>query len=210
MPASVLIADDHRMFREGLAAILPASQFKIVGQVEDGQAAVRLARRLQPDLVLLDISMPMLNGVDATREVLRAAPRCRPVIVSMHADAPYIGESIRAGARGYVVKSQPALELVGALLQVLSGEIYLPPRTAQALPELLRAADDMRSDPLTPREREVLQLIAEGRPTKEVASVLGISFKTAESHRTHLMRKLDIHETAGLVRYAIRRRLIDV
>ena len=208
MPSRVLIADDHRLFREGLAAILPTTHFEIVGQVEDGQAAVRLARRLQPDLALLDITIPLLNGMDATREVLRVAPRCRVVIISMHSDLPYVGESLRAGARGYVIKSQPASELVAALLQVLGGEVYLPPKAAHALPELLHAADEVLSDPLTPREREVLQLIAEGRPTKEVASVLGISFKTAESHRTHLMRKLDIHETAGLVRYAIRHRMI--
>jgi len=210
MRARLLLADDHRMFREGLAAVLPPARFEIVDQVEDGQAAVRSARRLQPDMALLDIGMPLLNGVEATREVLRAAPRCRPVIVSMHCDAQYIGAALRAGARGYVIKSQPASELVAALDKVLQGSVYLPPRMADALPELLHAADEERTDPLTAREREVLQLIAEGRTTKEVASVLGISFKTAESHRTHLMQKLGIHETAGLVRYAIRRRMIEV
>jgi DNA-binding NarL/FixJ family response regulator len=206
----LLIADDHRMFREGLAAVLPPAEFEVVGQVEDGQSAVRMARKLEPDMALLDITMPLLNGVEAAREIRKAVPHCRPVIVSMHCDAPYVGESLRAGARGYVIKSQPASELIGALLQVLRGEVYLPPRMAQALPELLHSLDDLHSDPLTAREREVLQLIAEGRTTKEIASVLGISFKTAESHRTHLMRKLDIHETAGLVRYAIRRRMIEV
>src|SRR5262249_26512292 len=107
MRARLLIADDHRMFREGLAAVLPPADFEVVAQVEDGQSAVRMARRLQPDMALLDITMPMLNGVEATREVRRAAPRCKPVIVSMHSDAPYVGEALRAGARGYVVKSQP-------------------------------------------------------------------------------------------------------
>ena len=210
MRARLLLADDHRMFREGLAAVLPPARFEIVDQVEDGQAAVRSARRLQPDMALLDISMPLLNGVEAAREVRRAAPQCRPVIVSMHCDAQYVGAALRAGARGYVIKSQPASELIAALCKVLEGAVYLPPRMADALPELLQAADEVHSDPLTAREREVLQLIAEGRTTKEVASVLGISFKTAESHRTHLMHKLGIHETAGLVRYAIRRRMIEV
>ena len=210
MRARLLIADDHRMFREGLMAVLPREEFEVVGQVEDGQSAVRLARQLQPDLALLDITMPMLNGVEATREVRRAAPRCRPVIVSMHCDTAYVAEALRAGARGYVVKSQPAAELVAALRHVMGGEVYLPPKIARTLPDLLQAVDDLGADPLTAREREVLQMVAEGRTTKEIAAVLGISFKTAESHRTHLMAKLDIHDTAGLVRYAVRRRMIEI
>jgi DNA-binding NarL/FixJ family response regulator len=209
MPARVLIADDHRMFREGVARSLPKDEFPVVGQAADGQEAVRLARRLQPELALIDVAMPGLNGVDATREVRRVSPGSGVVVLTMHEESPYVTEALRAGARGYVLKTQSIAELLDALRQVQRGNVYVSPGLWRDVVDSYRSGDDARPDPLTPREREVLQLIAEGHTTKQIADALHISFKTAESHRSHLMTKLDIHVTAGLVRYAIRRGLVQ-
>ena len=210
MPTRLLIADDHQLFREGLKALLPPAEFEVVAEAADGQEAIRLGRRVQPDLALLDITMPGLNGVDAARELLRVSPRSHVVLLTMHQDKAYLVEALRAGVRGYVLKSQPTAELLHALREVARGEVYLAPGFWRTLVESYQNGEDMVLDPLSPREREVLQLVAEGKTTKEIASTLGISFKTAETHRANIMAKLDIHETAGLVRYAIRNRLIQV
>ena len=210
MPARLLIADDHQLFREGIKALLPPGEFEVVAESADGQETIRLARRLQPDIALLDVSMPSLNGVDAARELLRVSPRSRVMLLTMHKDNAYLVEALRAGVRGYVLKSQPTAELLHALREVARGEVYLAPGFWRTLVESYQNGEDMVLDPLSPREREVLQLVAEGKTTKEIAGTLGISFKTAETHRAHIMAKLDIHETAGLVRYAIRSRLIQV
>jgi DNA-binding NarL/FixJ family response regulator len=209
MPARVLIADDHRMFREGVTRCLPREEFFVVGQAADGQEAVRLARRLQPELAIIDVAMPGLNGVDATRELRRVSPGSGVVILTMHEEGPYVTEALRAGARGYVLKTQSTAELLEALRQVHAGNVYVSPGLWRDVVDSYRSGEEVPQDPLTPREREVLQLIAEGHTTKEIAQALGISFKTAESHRSHLMTKLDIHVTAGLVRYAIRRGLVQ-
>jgi len=210
MPLRVLIADDHRMFREGLKTVLNSSkEFDVVGEASDGQDAVRLARKLQPDLALLDITMPGLNGVDAAREVRRAAPKAKVLMLTMHRDGIYLAEALRAGATGYLLKTQGAGELLEALREVAHGEVYLSPGLSNALVEGYQHPERLHQDPLSPREREVLQLVAEGKTTKEIAAVLGISYKTAESHRLRVMSKLDIHDTAGLVRYAIRNRMIQ-
>jgi len=210
MPARLLIADDHQLFRDGIKALLPPGEFEVVAESADGQETIRLARRLQPDVALLDVSMPSLNGVDAARELLRVSPGSRVVLLTMHKDNAYLVEALRAGVRGYVLKSQPTAELLHALREVARGEVYLAPGFWRTLVESYQNGEDMVLDPLSPREREVLQLVAEGKTTKEIASTLGISFKTAETHRANIMAKLDIHETAGLVRYAIRNRLIQV
>ena len=210
MPARLLIADDHQLFRDGIKALLPPGEFEVVAESADGQETIRLARRLQPDVALLDVSMPSLNGVDAARELLRVSPGSRVVLLTMHKDNAYLVEALRAGVRGYVLKSQPTAELLHALREVARGEVYLAPGFWRTLVESYQNGEDMVLDPLSPREREVLQLVAEGKTTKEIASTLGISFKTAETHRANIMGKLDIHETAGLVRYAIRNRLIQV
>ena len=210
MPARLLIADDHQLFREGIKALLPPGEFEVVAESADGQETIRLARRLQPDIALLDVSMPSLNGVDAARELLRVSPGSRVVLLTMHKDNAYLVEALRAGVRGYVLKSQPTAELLHALREVARGEVYLAPGFWRTLVESYQNGEDMVLDPLSPREREVLQLVAEGKTTKEIAATLGISFKTAETHRANIMGKLDIHETAGLVRYAIRNRLIPV
>ena len=208
MRIRILLGDDHRMFREAVRTTLPREEFEIVAEASDGQEAVRLARRHQPDIALLDISMPSLNGVDAGREVLRASPRSRVVMLSMHKEDGYLLEALRAGARGYVLKNQGVDELVGALREVARGHVYLSAGLSRVLVESIQGGDEPDADPLSPREREVLQLVAEGMTTKEIGATLNISFKTAECHRQRIMAKLDIHATAGLVRYAIRNRMI--
>ncbi len=197
------------MFREGLIALLPAHEFEVVAEASDGREAIRLAQLRQPDLALLDISMPGLNGVDATREVLRVSPRTRVVVLTMHKDSAYLFEALRAGARGYVLKSQGRNELLEALRAVAQGEARLAQGLLDPLVGIVQGGLEAQTDPLSPREREVLQLIAEGRSSKEIGAALNISPKTAESHRARIMAKLDIHETASLVRYAIRRRLVQ-
>lgn len=208
MSPRLLLADDHEMFRDGLTRLLSAHSFEVVGEASDGREAVRLARRLQPDIAILDITMPELNGIDTAREVLRAAPRTRVIVLTMHTEDAYLLEALRAGARGYVLKSLGIEALLEALRQVSEGEVYLSPGLSRALVESY-AYGEKRSDPLTPREREVLQLVAEGKTTREIAASLTIGFKTADTHRQNIMSKLAIHDTAGLVRYAIRHHLIE-
>jgi DNA-binding NarL/FixJ family response regulator len=164
---------------------------------------------LHPDIAVVDISMPTLNGIDAVREMSRSCPKTKTILLTQHEEDQYIREALEAGVRGYVLKSQAANDLVHAIQQVSRGQFYLSPGVSRAVVEAYRTKSQMPSDPLTVRERQVLQLIAEGRSTKDVASLLGISVKTAESHRTRLMQKLDIHETASLVRYAVRRGLVQ-
>ncbi|TMQ55454.1 MAG: response regulator transcription factor [Candidatus Eisenbacteria bacterium] len=209
MSTRVLIADDHALFRDGLKALLVAGEFEIVAEVENGQDAIREARRLHPDVAIVDIGMPGLNGVDAAREVLRVSPGTKVIVLTMHKDHIYIAESLRAGARGYVLKSRGAKELLEALREIVRGGIYLSPGLSQEVVESFLRGDKPPESPLSPREREVLQLVAEGKTTKEVAATLFISFKTVESHRQRIMSKLDLHETASLVRYAIRSGLIQ-
>jgi DNA-binding NarL/FixJ family response regulator len=208
-PIKILIADDHRMFREGLRSALETEDFEIVGEAEDGRQAVHDARRLRPQIAILDISMPGLNGVDATREILRESPETRVIVLTMHKEEPYVAAALRAGARGYVLKSDGVARLAEAIREVARGEVSLAHEFWRPLVESYQRGEDLAADRLSPREREVVQLIAEGKTTREIAEALNISFKTADSHRTHIMAKLDIHDLAGIVRYAIRNRLIQ-
>jgi two-component system response regulator NreC len=208
MPISVLLADDHLIVCQSLRAILEREGFQVVGEARDGRQAVRLARARRPDAAVLDVSMPLLNGLDAAREIQKTCPRTRAILLTVHAEEPYVLQALQAGVRGYVLKSQAVTDLVRALQEVCRGAIYLSPGVSAALVEAYRTKKDVH-DPLTCREREVLQLVAEGKTTKEIATLLGVSTKTVESHRAHVMQKLDIHGTASLVRYAIRRGLID-
>jgi two-component system, NarL family, response regulator NreC len=208
MPCRVLLAEDHQIVREGLRALLEQAGHMIVGEAADGRTACRLAHKTQPDIAILDVSMPVLNGLDALHGIQRVSPRTRTIFLTMHAERPFVLRAMQAGARGYVLKSHAAEEVLRAIRAVLRGAVYLGPEVAALLVKAYRDGDRDLDDPLTLREREVLQLVGEGRTTKAIAGVLGISFKTAESHRNRIMKKLDIHETAGLVRYAIRRGLL--
>jgi two-component system, NarL family, response regulator NreC len=209
MQLRILLADDHLIFRQGLKTLLERAGFDVVAEAPDGLAAVRLAHERQPDIAVLDLTMPLLNGLDAAREIRQGAPQTRPIVLTMHTEDPYVIEALRAGVRGYVLKTQAAADLIQAIEQVSRGAVYLSPGVAGTLVQAYLAKTELPPDPLTPRERQVLQLVAEGKTTKEIATLLGISAKTAESHRGRLTKKLHIHETAGLVRYAIRRGLIQ-
>ncbi len=198
MPIRIVLADDHVLVRQGLKSLLEREKFQVVAEASDGQDAVRLTETHHPDIAVLDISMPTLNGIDAAREL---GPQ--------HEEEQYIHEALEAGVKGYVLKNQVASDLIHAIQQVSRGEFYLSPGISRAVVEAYRSKSDRPADPLTVRERQVLQLIAEGKSTKDAASLLGISVKTAESHRMRLMQKLDIHETASLVRYAVRRGLVQ-
>jgi len=208
MAIQVLLADDHQIMRQGLKSLLEREGFTVVAEASDGREAVRQAERGQPHVAILDLAMPQLNGLDAAREIIRASPRTKAILLTMHTEDPYVLEALRAGVGGYVLKTQAAADLLQAIREVMRGAIYLSPGVSRALVDAYRARTDLPADPLSPREREVLQLVAEGKTTKEVAVTLGVSVKTAESHRTRIMEKLDIHETANLVRYAIRRGIV--
>ncbi len=209
MPNRILLADDHAIVRQGLKALLEREGFTVIAEAEDGQAAVRAARERCPDVAVLDFSMPLLNGRDAAREILQVCPRAKAILLTMHTDDHYVLEALQIGVKGYVVKSQASGDLVRAINEVQRGMTYLSPGVSETVVQAFLSKAAMPRDPLTSREREVLQLVAEVKSTKEIAQLLAISFKTAESHRTRIMKKTDIHETAGLVRYAVRRGLIQ-
>jgi len=209
MRLRIILADDHTIVREGLHALLERAGFEIVGEATDGRAAVELARSLQPDIAVLDIGMPALNGIDAAREILRASPGTRTILLTIHDEKQYVVEALRAGVSGYLLKTKAAGDLVQAIREVSRGALFISPGLSRDVLKSFLENKDAHATPLSPREREVLQLIAEGKSTKEVAAILGISVKTAESHRTRIMEKLDIHETATLVRYAIRQGVIQ-
>jgi two-component system response regulator NreC len=207
MPIQILLADDHVIFRQGLRALLERAEMTVMGEASDGHEALRLAHERHPDVAVLDITMPHLNGLETARRLREAVPRTKVILLTVHTETPYILEAIHAGVSGYVLKTQAAVDLVQAIRDVLQGTIYLSPRVAHAVVQAYLTKADFPPDPLTSREREILQRIAEGQTTKEIAFFLGLSVKTVESHRIRMMRKLDIHETATLVRYAIRRGL---
>lgn len=204
----ILIADDHPMFRQGLRSLLEREGFDVVGEAADGHEAARLARQLNPSVAVLDLGMPQLNGIEAARDIYKRAPGTQVVLLTMYEDDAYVLEALRAGIRGYVLKAQAASDLLAAIREVLRGAVYLSPGISEAVINAYMQKAELPPDPLTDRERQVLQLVAEGNTTKQIAQVLGVSVKTAESHRTRMMQKLAIHETASLVRYAIRRGFI--
>jgi DNA-binding NarL/FixJ family response regulator len=208
MSCRLLLADDHHIVRQALRGLLEAAGHEVIGEASDGHEALKLARTLNPDIAVLDLSMPLLNGLDAAREMRRLSPGIRTILLTMHTDKGYVLQALRAGARGYVLKTQAAEDLISAIREILRGETYLSPGVAASVVDAFLENTDETADPLTARERQILQLVAEGNTTKEIARLLNVSFKTAESHRNHIMKKLDIHEVAGLVRYAIRKGLL--
>ncbi len=209
MSIQVLLADDHQIVRQSLKVLLEKEGLKIVGEAANGQEAVKIAESLHPDVAVLDVSMAVLNGIDAAKEIQKVSPQTKTIFLTVHDEDPYLLDALRVGAKGYVVKTHAAENLVQAIREASRGGVYLSPEVSRAVVQAYQNKTELSSEPLSPRERQVLQLIAEGKTTKEVAGVLNISVKTAETHRTRIMEKLDIHETAGLVRYAIRRGIVQ-
>jgi len=209
MAIHVLLADDHGVLRQSLRALLEREGLIVVGEASDGRGAVELVAELRPQVAIIDLSMPLLNGIDAARAIQKANPQTRIVLLTVHTEDSYVLEAFRAGVRGYVVKTQAATDLVHAIHDVADGGTYLSPRISRAVIDAFVTGTELPPEPLTLREREVLVLVAEGKATKEIAELLGVSVKTVETHRAHIMNKLGIHEAANLVRYAIRRGLIE-
>ena len=213
-PILILIADDHALVRAGIRAFLERiPNIEVVAEASDGREAVELVAKRQPDIVLMDIAMPGLNGLEATRQIVKLWPGVRVIVLSMHASEEYVWQALRAGARGYLLKGASLAELELALSSVVRGELYLsPPLSQQAITEYVQRTgkERAREEKLTVRQREILSLIAEGKSTKKVALQLNISVKTVESHRTQIMERLNIHDVAGLVRYAIKTGLVKI
>lgn len=212
----VVLAEDHAIVREGIRRLLAAEpDIVVVGEAADGEAAVRLTENLRPDVVCMDISMPGLSGLEATRQIKARLPEVGIVVLTMHEEEAYLYELVKAGASGYVLKRASARDLVDAVRAVAGGHTFLHPVIARRLVrehEHTGGRDDdrRRYDGLTERERQVVRLIANGKTNREIAEALHISVKTVETHRTHIMEKLDLHDRAHLVRYAVRKGLIDL
>lgn len=211
----ILIADDHTLLRNGICALLEDEQdMTIVGEASDGREAVRLAGQLKPDVVLMDIAMPLLNGLEATRQIKREHPEVNVLVLTMYDHEEYFRQMLEVGASGYIIKRAAATELVSAIRAVYNGEAVLSPAITRLLLEdyLSHEAHSDRDDPnaLSSREREVLQLIAEGKTSREIADILHLSVKTVQSHRTSLMQKLDLHDRGELIKYAIQKKIIEL
>ena len=213
-PARILIADDHALVRRGIHATLDEDpRWQVVAEAEDGRAAVELAARLKPDVVVLDVTMPGLNGLDAARAILAADPAVRVLILTVHESEQLVHEVFRAGARGYLLKSDAGTELVAAVEALLAGRLHFTSKVGRLVLEgFLGEGPERRvgsaSTPLSAREREVLQMLAEGQSNKDIARQLDISVKTAETHRANIMRKMEFESLSDLVRYAIKNRII--
>jgi DNA-binding NarL/FixJ family response regulator len=212
---TIVLADDHQMVREGLRALLDAEpDCQVVGEAADGLATLELVERLTPDIVVVDVLMPGMNGLEAARQITQRSPRTQIVILSMHANEAYVSEALRAGAEAYVLKDASSEELVRAVRQVSAGRRYLsPPLSERAVEAYLSKATESEFDlydTLTPREREVLQLVAEGYTSPEIAQRFSISPRTVETHRANMMRKLELSTQADVIRYALRRGVISV
>jgi two-component system response regulator NreC len=207
---TILLADDHSVVRQGFRRILESQpDMEITGEAGNGREAVELASRLKPDVVVMDVAMPGLNGIEATRRLMDQSPRTRVLALSMHKDSVYVREILRAGARGYLLKDAIDADLLAAVRAVARGEGYLSPGIANAVLTDYRQHVTDPIDLLTSREREVLQLIAEGKTNKEIAALLNLSVYTVDAHRGRIMEKLNLHSTGELVRFAVRKGLID-
>jgi DNA-binding NarL/FixJ family response regulator len=209
-PFRILLADDHSLVRQGFRRILESHpDFEIIGEAADGRQAVEMTEKLKPDVVVMDVAMPGLNGIDATRQICESSPRTRVLALSMHRDAVYVREILRAGARGYLLKDAIDADLVSAVRAVARGEGYIAPAVADCVLADYRQHVSDPIDLLTAREREVLQLIAEGKTNKEIATLLNLSVYTVDAHRGRIMEKLNLHSAGELVRFALRKGLID-
>jgi DNA-binding NarL/FixJ family response regulator len=207
---TILLADDHSVVRQGFRRILESqADMEIVGEAGNGREAIERATELGPDVVVMDVAMPELNGIEATRRLMETSPHTRVLALSMHKDAVYVREILRAGARGYLLKDAIDADLLAAVRAVARGEAYLSPAIADSVLTDYRQHVTDPIDLLTTREREVLQLIAEGKTNKEIATDLKLSIYTVDAHRGRIMEKLNLHSTGELVRFALRKGLID-
>ena len=211
----ILLADDHTLLRNGISAILEdEADIIVVGEADNGREAVRLADQLKPNIVLIDIAMPLLNGLEATRQIKHEHPGISVLVLTMYDNEEYFRKMLEVGASGYIIKRAAATELVSAIRAVYNGEAVLSPAITRLLLEdyLNRDTNNEKDDPnaLSSREREVLQLIAEGKTSREIAEILNLSVKTVQSHRTNLMQKLDLHDRGDLIKYAIQKKIIEL
>ncbi len=208
----VLLADDHKIVAEGLRSLLE-SEFELVGTVEDGRALVAAAQKLNPDVIVTDISMPLLNGIDAAQQIKKVTPKVKIVFLTMHPDVTYATRALEAGASGYVLKHAAPSELITAIKEVLNGRIYLTPMIAKDVLDSFMGESHQRRKAvieLTPRQREVVQLTSEGRSAKEIASILNISTRTVEFHKYRVMESLGLRTNADLIQYAIKHGIVSV
>lgn len=211
----VVIADDHGIVRKGLRLELEQhEEFEVVGEASDGREAVRVAEELAPDIVIMDIAMPNLNGIDAAAQIVKRSPQTRVIILSMHSDESYLTRALTSGVKGYLLKETADLDLFRAIQAVAQGKVFFSPAIANTLLEDYMRQLQQRGlkdsyDLLTDREKEILQLLAEGKSNKEVASTLDLSTYTVETHRTHIMQKLNLHSAADIVLYAVRKKIIS-
>ena len=215
MKIKVLLADDHTILRDGIRSLIEDEpDMEVVGEAEDGITVVKLADSLKPDVILMDLAMPLLNGLEATRQIRKNQPGAKILILTMHENEEYIRQVLAAGAMGYILKDAAARELLGAIRSVHKGEVVLSPAiTRLIVTDYLRWGDlsaHEPSDGLTDRERQILQLIAEGYTNKQIADILSISIKTVQAHRLNLMKKLDLHDRGELIKYAIQKKIIDI
>lgn len=215
-PLRLLLADDHEIVRKGLRSVLEAQRdCEVVGEAADGRQAIALVKELSPDIVILDISMPLLNGLEATRQILKIRPQTKVLILTMHESDPLIRDVLDAGARGYILKTDAGRDLVSAVESLRRNKTFFTSRVSQMILDGFLKGDSRPADSetggirLTPRQREIVQLLAEGKSSKEVAVALDLSVKTAETHRANIMRKLDCHSVSEVVRYAIRNKIIE-
>ncbi len=211
----ILLADDHTILRDGIRSLLEDDpNIVVVGEAENGRAAVKMACQLEPDVVLMDIAMPILNGLEATRQIKRDIPKVKVLILSMHDDDAYIQQALTYGAMGYILKDASASELLAAIFTVYNGEAVLsPPITRLVIEDYLRwggIQNNSTYNGISPREHEVLQLIAEGYNNKEIAKILTIAIKTVQTHRSNIMKKLDLHDSGELIKYAIQKKIIEI
>ena len=209
MSLRLILADDHLIVRQGIRALVEREGMQVIAEAADGLQLVQHVTAQLPDVVVAEVSMPILNGIDSTRQMLALFPSLGVVLLTMYDDESCVAEALRAGARGYVPKTQAADELLEAVRTVAAGGTYLSPKISRIVANAYVSGTDMLADPLTVRERVVLQMIADGHTTRQIAATLNVAVKTAESYRTRVMEKLDIHDTAGLVRYAVRRGVIS-